>query len=92
LQQTGTGGQGFLQTGGLGLHGLGGGGLQGSGGGGGLQGSGGGGAGGLHDDLEQLSLIICESCATTTSSAIAFIVKAVKLSKTILFIVCFSYL
>jgi hypothetical protein len=34
---------------------------------------------GLHG-LEQLSLIICESC-TTTSSAIANAVKAVKLSK-----------
>jgi hypothetical protein len=50
----------------------------------GLHGSGGG-AGGLQDGLEQLSLIICDSC-TTTSSAIAHIVKAVKLSKKNLFI------
>jgi len=75
LLQTGTGGQGFLQTGGGGLQGCGGGGLQGSGGG----------AGGLHDE-EQQSVVICESCATATSSAITDIVKAVRLNKITLFI------
>jgi hypothetical protein len=75
----GTHGFGFgLHSTGFGLHG---------GGGGGLHGSGGGGAGVLHDGLEQLSVIICGSCVATTSSAIVYIVNAVKLSKTILFIV-----
>jgi hypothetical protein len=69
LLQTGTGGQGFLQTGGLGL--------QGSGGGSGVHG------------FEQLSLIICDSSIATTSSAITKAVKAAKLIKTILFIICF---
>jgi hypothetical protein len=82
-----TGGFGLHSTG-LGLHSTGFG-LHSTGFG--LHGSGGG-AGGLQDGLEQLSLIICESCATTTSSAIAYIVKAVKPNKTILFIVYFSYL
>jgi hypothetical protein len=71
-----------LQTGGLGLQGSGGGGLQGCGAG----------AGVLQDGLEQLSLIICDSSIAITSSAITNVVKAVKLNKNSLLIVCFSYL